>query len=162
MEARYKKGTCLGVTADVAYAELERIRKDNAGILEAAEVVKQSKPAKAALHGEFEWDNATAAAAYQEQQAKYIIRHIEVIREECPSVQMRAYEATVVCSAKFPDKPRHVHKSVEDILRDPLARQDLLADAIRDLLSFRRRYSALSELANVIDAADLFVREAAA
>ncbi|MCP4103650.1 MAG: hypothetical protein GY750_19855 [Lentisphaerae bacterium] len=49
---------------------------------------------------------------------------------------------------------RKVFTTTEEILKDPDARAELLSNAIREALAFRRRYSQLSELANVIRAID--------
>lgn len=156
MKVMWKKGAQVSCKPEVAYRELERIRKDNDGNLELAEIVRQSKPKDAPLHNEFEWNNARAADKYRLQQARYIARSIEVVRPEAPTVQSRAYEVVEV-TQKAEEKSKKVYKPVEDILSDPIARDDLIAQAIKDAHAYKRRYHALSELSKVFHAMDEFM-----
>lgn len=164
MKVRWKTGTRIGVKAEVAHRFLERIRTENGGTLPAAEVVRQSKPKDAPLHNEFEWDDKKCGDLYRQEQARYIIRKIEVVRPEMPKVPTRAYESVTVsepATAEKPAKQISTFMSVEDVLRDPAARAELLGQAVRDALAFRRRYAALSELSNLIHVIDEEVQKLA-
>jgi hypothetical protein len=160
VKVRFKQGAQIKTKPTVVYRELERIRKENDGVLSMAEIVRQSRPKGAPLHNEFEWNNSKAAEKYRQEQARYISRSIEIVRPETPTVQTRVYESTVIPGASEEDPPKRVFKRVEDILADPVARDDLLKGAIRDAISFRRRYHALQELSKVSRAIDEFLEKA--
>lgn len=164
MKVRWKKGARVGVKAEVAHRFLERIRTDNGGKLQLAEVVRQSKPKNAPLHNEFEWDDKKCGELYRQEQARYIIRKIEVVRPEMPNISTRAYESVTVSetdTSKTPERKVSAFMSVEDVLSNPAARAELLGQAVRDALAFRRRYAALSELSNLIHVIDEEVKKLA-
>ena len=146
MEIKWKTGSRVTAAPEDAYRILEKVRTKNNGNITPAEVVKVSKPKRSPLHNEFEWDDSVAGEQYRLDQARYIIRSIEVVREELPAVQSRAFEATVIATQTEGEKPKSVYRRTEDILADPIARSDLLASFVRDVLVLRKRYAALSEL----------------
>lgn len=60
-------------TEEVRIQELKRINERD-GEVRASVVVKESKPKKAPLHNEFEWDDQKAADEYRLSQARRLIR----------------------------------------------------------------------------------------
>lgn len=149
----FKQGARQPVKAETAFNELERIRGAHDGALLPATIVEESRPEDAPLHKVFEWDDDIAAQKYREDQARTLVRSIEVVRKEAPSIQSRAYEISAVRlgSGEEGDTAR-VYRAVEDILADPLAKEQLMADAMRDAKAFQKRYGALHELEEVFDA----------
>ena len=69
-----------GVDAQTAGEELQRICDKN-GCLDAAIVVDESRPADAALHPVFQWDDQIAAQEHRKHQARSLIRSVHVIRD---------------------------------------------------------------------------------
>lgn len=67
-----------GVSPDVAGAELERIRKEY-GALTASAVVDEARPETAPLHPNFEWDDEKAADEYRLQQARTLVRSVQIV-----------------------------------------------------------------------------------
>ena len=153
MEFRWKPGTrCSGVCpAAVAATALEKIRKANKGELESQTVVDAAKGNRHALHRFFEWDDSTAAHEHRCEQARLLIRSIEVIRSDEPDKPTRQYE---VARAKFEPR-RNVYRSIDDIMADPEMRADLLQRALGELLSMRRKYVRLQELSIVFREVDV-------
>jgi len=151
MEIKWKTGSRVKVDPKDAYGVIEKVRAKCGGDIPLAEIVKASKPKRAPLHNEFEWDDAKAGVQHRLDQARYIVRSIEVVREVLPEVQSRAFEAVLIRTEKKGEKPRPVYRRTEDILADPIARADLLAGFVRDVLALRKRYAMLSELAVVWD-----------
>jgi len=160
---RWKPGSRIKCSAGAAYHFLERIRAENNGDLNLTDAVHKSKPKDAPLHNDLEWNNARCGDLYRRDQMRRITRRLEVIRSD--TAPTRAYEAIrVEVAADEPtDAPapvRHVFRRTEDILADPAGRAELLGQALRDAVAFRRRYAALSELATVIAAIDETVANA--
>jgi hypothetical protein len=73
----FKSGARFAVDAQTAGEELERIRAES-GKLETKEVVEAARPDEAPLHPAFEWDDGIAAERYREQQARQIIRAVQI------------------------------------------------------------------------------------
>ena len=68
------------VNADVAGNELAKLTKKH-GALTPDVVVEDARPEDAALHPVFEWDDFKAAEAHRRQQARTLIRSVQVVRE---------------------------------------------------------------------------------
>lgn len=122
--------------------ECERLESE--GRLTPRNLVEASRPDDAPLHGCFEWDDTVAAERWRDAQAAYIIRSVEVSVTESTE-PTRAFVATV-------SDGRSEYRSVGYVLRDSNSRDALLESARKELLSFRRKYSTLHELAGVFAA----------
>jgi hypothetical protein len=70
-----------GVEAQVVGAELERIESEH-GVIDPHVVLNESRPEDAPLHGAFEWDDGLAAEKYRLDQARRVIRSVEIDRGE--------------------------------------------------------------------------------
>lgn len=143
------------VKPDIAYRELERIRKN--GSLTAGAVVTEASKKTNPLHPAFEWDNRVAAEEHRLEQARRMMRSIQVIVKERPKTPVRGYEITT--QPQHGDMPeRKVYEPIDVIMKDPMKRDELLSSAIRDALAYRRKYHALSELAQIFSAMDDFLK----
>ena len=143
---KWKSGARAPVSAQVAGEVCEQMSSN--GELTPKALVDASRPEDAPLHKAFEWDDEKAAEAYRETQAAYIIRHIEVKREDMEE-PVRAFFTAPTMSTT----PCQYH-SVEAILHDADGRDALLDSARRELEAFTRKYRQLAELADVIAAAE--------
>lgn len=133
----------LGVSADAAAAELERIYDVHGGI-DPKTVVEESRPEGAVLHSLFEWDDAKAAEKYRVTQARFIIRNI--VQDEDTDegkVTVRSFHST-----------EKAYTPTSVILSDDELRNMLLERALHELEEFRVKYRHLSALARVFEAVD--------
>lgn len=143
---RWSRTPAGNVDAQVAGAELERIRVLHNGRLESEMVVEAARDAASPLHPAFEWNDAIAAGAYRIEQAKYLIRSIEVVLDEDQDQRpMRAFVSVVR------DEDRS-YTSVGHAMADPDLRRQVLIGALRELEAWRERYAELVELAKVFAA----------
>ena len=159
MEVRLKQGYRVKTAPGEVHEELERIRAG--GDLDPQSVVNASEPEDAVLHPEFEWDDPTAANKWRLEEAKYLVRSIEIIREETQK-PARVYESITVKSDEPDERPVRAFRPIEEVMADPDLRDELLGSAIRDVLALKRRYSGLQELAQVFAAMDNFLMTAEA
>ena len=160
MEIKFKSGSHVKTKPEVVYNELERVRKMGDGDINIQTLVDESKPKTAALHDEFEWSNAKAAGKYRLEQGRYLARSLIIEDDDRPAT--RVYESVrVVEVAKATEKPKvkHVFRTTEDIMADPDTRDELLGQAIRDALAYKKRYHNLQELAKVFAALDEVLME---
>jgi len=143
-------------SAEKVYSELELIRKSEGGITPVA-VVEKAKEKDSALHRHFEWDDGIAAGKYRIVQARKVIQSIEVIHRDAPKVAARVYSVTTQKATPEKPEPTKIYQSTEEALKDPVMRDEILGNAIRDAIAFRRKYSALQELSQVFASVDEFL-----
>lgn len=140
---QWKNGSTCKVDAQIAGEELERIRTRHNGRLDAKDVVEASRDPAAPLHDHFEWSDKKAASAYRVEQAKYVIRSVEVVVSEEPDARpVRAFVSVV-------QEQDRSYTSVSHALSDADLRRQVLTKALQELDAWRERYAELVELANV-------------
>jgi tRNA A37 N6-isopentenylltransferase MiaA len=140
-----------GIDAEKAHAALETIRSKNNGLTDDA-IVQAAAPKNHALHKWFEWDDSEAAKEHRRNQARLLIRSLEVTYSESPDIKTRVYE--VEHKARPQDPERTVYTTTEEVLANPESRDRLIAEAIRAAMQFRRRFKMLHELDAVMEAID--------
>lgn len=156
MQIKWKQGSRVKAKANDAYQFLEEIRQANNGVLDLKKAVEASEPKDAPLHNDLEWDDSKAGDLYRQEQMRYIVRHIEVIHDgkKAPMRKYESVEVTQIESQGAAPRKINAFMSVEDALADPVLRAQLLQQAIRDIMAFKRRYAALSELSILIQTMD--------
>ena len=132
-----------GIDADKAHKALEAIRTKNNGLTDdgvlAAACVKGQ-----ILNKWFEWDDSVAAAVHRRDQARLLIRSLEVTYIDAPGIKTRVYE--VEHKSRPQDPQRTVYTTTEEVLANPESRDRLIAEAIKAAMQFRRRFKMLHEL----------------
>lgn len=130
------------VPAQDAGQELDRIYRER-GQLSPTDIVDESRPETAVLHPCFEWRDTVAAELYREQQARGIVRCIITTAEtkQGEPVQVRAIV-----------KAAGTYRPLTVVLETPDMEQEMLQNALRDMIAFQEKYSALTSLGPVFDA----------
>jgi len=145
---QWRDGARVNLDAQTAGEEIERVRTAQNGRLAPLDLVEASRDPAAPLHPAFEWDNAVAAESWRVEQAKYLIRSIDVVMvSEQEQKSVRAF-----VSVKR-DEDRS-YTSVSHAMSDADLRKQVLDNALRELEAWRNRYAELVELANVFAAID--------
>ena len=142
MVYKFKSGSHIKADPQRAGEMLERLEAENN--LTAKALVDANRAEDAPLHNEFEWNDSVAAEAYRETQARHIINCIEIVREEKEPV--RAFFSISRAEPEY----RHI----DAIMKEADKRQALLNMALAELLSFKKKYAQLEELAAVFTAID--------
>jgi hypothetical protein len=153
-EAKWRGKFNPGVPAEVARKEFDLIaERSEHGDVAPAEIVKQAKRKNNPLHKCFDWDDKIAGPKWRMHQARKLINHlvVEVTSDDQRRV-VRQYH--VVRSAGDDDAPKTSYEALENILRDPDKRLQLLSDVLRQLVSLRNRYRDIQELAQVWSAVE--------
>ena len=140
-EYRWKIGSQIKVDAQTAGEVCASLASE--GKLDPKSLVNASRDEDAPLHGYFEWDDTKAAESYRENQARYIIRSIEIIPSETKA-PVRAFVSVVS------EKKKHSYVGVEVALANEDMREQVLGRAIMDMRSFITKYRDLAELSDVI------------
>lgn len=146
----------MPVKAQVAGEEIERIEAKH-GAVTPQILVDESKDDTAVLHKLFEWDDEKAAEKYRLSQAGNIIRNLTVtvadIKTNKP-VTVRAYVST---QSEHDEKSFYI--STGRAFKVPETREAVIAQALRELREFQRKYGALVEFANTCDKIAEVLRE---
>jgi len=142
---RYQYRTIdLPVPANVAGPELERIWAKHGKRLEPACVVEAARPAKAPLHPVFTWDDAVAAKQFRLQQARQLIRSIQIIADD--SGKPRTLFVHVNVEPEGGRRQKH-YQHVDTILGRPAEYLAALDELRRRLISITEAFEELKRLA---------------
>ncbi len=154
---QWRKGYRSKTNAVKVHSELEKIRKRDGGISPGA-VIERAKAKNNAMHKEFEWDDTVAGEKFRLTQARTMIGAVQVIYTEAPERPAKAFTLTTKVAEPLDDEPpQRVYQDTREALSDPVMRDEVLGNAIREALAFRRKYAELQELAQVFAALDDFL-----
>ena len=130
--------------------ELNLIKDQNNGFLDPVAVVEFARNKATALHGRFEWDDGEAAERYRIWQARMVIRmELTVIPGDTRERSVRAFVSLLDDRRAETDNG---YRCMLEVLTDSDLREQLLDEAKKEMLYFRRKYSQLSELSKVFEA----------
>ena len=130
---------------------LEQITRDHGGQITPAHVLTEAANESCPLHSYFEWDDTRAAIAHRIQQARYLIRSVDVTITEKPDgdpITVRGFH-----SVKG-DDGGPVFVNVRRAFSDDEMRAQIVKQALREAESWRRRYELYEELGEIINAID--------
>lgn len=144
-----------GVKAQDAGEFIEALSEDAGRPVTAQEVVNSARPRKSPIHRIFEWDDAVAAEAFRCEQARGMLRNLEihVVAEDGGEVAKRAERAFIHIQHEDADGYAHARKVANRIEWLDSA----LEDAREYLSGAKRRFSHIKELAGVMAAIDAFL-----
>lgn len=139
------------VSADVAGKVMEDLTAGPG--LTAQNLVNVSRPEDAPLHPCFEWNDSVAAEHYREEQARHIIRSIEIVREDAPPKE-DGKPVTIQAFHALRTEETEGYEHIEVILSDEDKASRLMELAKRDMEIFKDKYRELDELSKVFSAMD--------
>lgn len=147
MVYQWKAKSFLKADAQAAGEQMASLEKQ--GKLSPQSLVDANREEGAPLHDEFEWDNQTAADEYRKTQAQYFIRQIIVtdIASSAEPVKVRAFVSTI-------QDDQRTYLNISRVLSEKDLRDQMLATAKAEALSFKAKYECLEELSAVFEAID--------
>ena len=141
MTYQWKTPYVMPVDAQSAGEELDRIYQKHGNLI-PSNVVEESRDETSVLHPCFEWNDAAAAEKYRETQAGLILRNITVVSESVGNEEpVRAFVSV-----------QKSYQPIEIVLSDQEKTEELLRNALKELVSFKAKYNTLSMLKPVFDA----------
>lgn len=128
---------------------LEKLARKSGGVLTPDGVLRAASSPRSPLHGYFTWADNEAARAWRLHQARNLIASVRVqmVGPVEPQEPVRAWVSVLTDAGRG-------YRALESALADPLAREDLLTSALRELERVRRQYAQLEELSSVWAALD--------
>lgn len=125
---------------------------DERGSLTPAMVVEAARPDDHPLHGQFEWDDAIAGAAYRCAQAAQLIRSVKiVVTTENGSVEDHRVRAWLPAKYAGGDDAETGSYVPTMAVESAESRSFMLRQMRREAAAFQRRYQHLSEYWQVLD-----------
>lgn len=126
-----------------ARAELEALRIEKGGNILPGDVVEQARSPNSALHRYFEWDDAPAAQAYREQQARGVIRAVVRFLPNAAGnpVAVRAY-----LSLPQDREVRAGYRAVADVMDDDALAAQALQAFEADVIRLHAKYAVYSTI----------------
>ena len=140
------------VRAEVVGREIEKLIKENEGVVIPETVVRKAKPKRSPLHKCFEWDDKKAAHLYRIEQAKGLLRSVTVViqesdDEEGETIEVRAFPCIESEGGNYYTTIASVMDSVE--MSDQLESQIL-----RELVYLRNKHKTYKKFREVWQAVD--------
>lgn len=139
-------------------AALYAIAESHAGLINPHVVVDAARDPLSPLHAEFEWDDSEAADLYRLAQAGALVRRMRltIVRSDAATKDVklmttRAYQSR---QSQRLGAAGGGYEGIEAIMSDENKRGELLAQVVRELGAYRRRYADLHELQQVWDVLD--------
>src|SRR6266498_1658456 len=132
------------MSSDLVLDELKYIEERDS-VLKPEAVVEFAKGKKTALHSHFNWDNDNAAEQYRLWQARQLIRiKVVVLKSEDDNVETKAF-----VHFDSNDNQEGGYRYIVKVLNDDLLKEQMLANALRELQVFKKKYSELRSLAQL-------------
>lgn len=112
------------------------------------QVLEKAKDKKSELHKCFDWNDTSAAEKFRLIQARDVIRHLIVIHQDDEDEEKEPVQFRVML--KNERDRESGYKQTVVMVRDADEYKKLLEQAYAELHSFKKKYSCLSELSEIL------------
>lgn len=130
---------------------LEQLEASLGHGLTAEDVVQAATSPEHLLHEYFEWDDAKAGHEYRKDQARGLMRRVQVrIVEHEPTGERKVFQMAGYSNVVRDDRREYVPTA--QAFLDPTLRQQIVLRALREMEQWTRRYQTFVELAGIIEA----------
>ena len=147
--------------SEIISAFLEKLERENGGITPAL-VVEAARPEESPIHSHFQWDDEKAADSYRLWQARQLIAkvyiHVDTDDSKTQTVKVRAFHSIAADEEDDEDENRQ-YVGIVRIMSDNRMKEQLLADAKRDMQFFKTKYKILKELAPIFAEMDKLIKD---
>lgn len=157
------KPSPIDLRAQALRAALATVAEANGGYLNPAAIVEAAKDPESVLHAEFEWDDDEAAHAYRVAQAGALIRRVKftIVRTDPKTKEVEIHTTREWQSPPSSRKRDKGYEQVDQIMKSPEKRDELIGQVLKELAAYRKRYAELMALSNVWEAIDAALEEVA-
>lgn len=148
---KYKSHRSFPISAQEAGEALEDVFEGAGGSAKPRDIVEAARPEGSRLHSCFEWDDAVAAEAHREDQARYLVRSVVTVASEDvegPQV-IRAF-----VSIKDTETDERSYVTTSDAMEDEEIRNAVLEEVFRQLEALQEKFKDYSELAQIFESVD--------
>lgn len=132
-----------GISTPTVINAIAALRRDD-GTIHPEDIVEAAREEASPLHRYFEWDDSAAAAAWRIEQAQRLLRvTVTLIPVDGKNKPIRAFVSL---------SNEKGYRQTGSVLVNAAQREQLVQDALSEMQSFRRKYSHLKEVAEVVAA----------
>ena len=144
---QWKSGARIKGDAQASGELFEQLAATEKG-LTAETLLEANKPKSAPLHNDYEWNDKKAAHEWRLHQSRNFIHSIVTVevQEDQNAAQAEPLRAFFITTEK------HKYEPLTAIVEEQSKYDRLLETALSELLAFKRKYEALTELQPVFDA----------
>lgn len=147
---RWRSSKRIGKDPDLVLAYCAELKRKHGDLTDEV-LVEAARSKSSPLHDLFKWDDAAAAHQYRLYQARTIIGALVVVTSHREPTRYFAKIRT----ESTPSKPSiAAYVTMTEAMSTPTLRGQVLARALSELRTFRQKYAALKELAEVFAAID--------
>lgn len=125
--------------------------KNEEGELTPTQIVHDARKKSSPMHGCFEWEDSEAARLYRLEQARYLLRSIEVIYE---GTEKEEVITVAFVNLRERGPTTEPYQYIGTVLTDEKKREQLVKRALEDLRAFRAKYGHLKELSSIFAEVD--------
>lgn len=127
---------------------LAKIAKDNQGAIKPQDVVEAAKAASNPLHKHFEWSNTKAAEQYRLDQARHLLRAVDIVDDtKGADRNIRAFISVPTTKETGPIS----YRTVQAVMKSLDLQQAILIQAEKDLSAFLARYAELKDICDIVE-----------
>lgn len=112
-----------------------------------SDVVERAKDINSEMHDVFEWDDSIAGRKYRESQAGYMVRNLVIKVDKRQNTEAVRYFVST-------GNRDNSYAPVRLVVRNEDAYLNLLNRAYAELRAFKKKYSTLSELDEILSLID--------
>ncbi len=145
----WRAGSRVSLDAQRVGEAIQKLTKRHNGVLEPGHIVDAARDEASPMHPHFEWDDATAAEAYREDQARELVRSltVDVSKSNLETKPIRAFVNVDV-------GPDRGYVSTAVAMSSQELRKQVIERAWSELEAWRRRHAELTELGRIFSMVD--------
>ena len=150
----WKIGSVFKADPTLALREVQKVNNDSGGEPPDGALVEHARDVNSVLHNDFEWDDTIAAHKQRVETEKKIKRSLVYVCRRESDQPEEAKVVRVFSSVKRTDEDGYTTRfylNTVDAMKDPVYREQIIANAQRELQQFHNKYHSLLELADVLD-----------
>ena len=150
----WKIGSVFKADPTLALREVQKVNNDYGGEPPDGALVEHARDVNSVLHNDFEWDDTIAAHKQRVEPEKKIKRSLVYVCRRESDQPEEAKVVRVFSSVKRTDEDGYTTRfylNTVDAMKDPVYREQIIANAQRELQQFHNKYHSLLELADVLD-----------
>lgn len=137
---------------ELARQEILKIGGRNQGYVPLEDVVEDAKSPASPLHDFFDWNDTECAQRYRIIQAGQLMRRLKITLVRVGG-EVKKVELKTVRAFQSRESQRKLqsggYEAITDIMSDEDKKKDMIAQVLRELEAYRKRYADLEELSEL-------------
>ena len=141
----WKPGSRVDADPQVVGKELQKLCGRGNGMVEPEKLVQVARNPKNVLHTCFEWDDTVAAGLYRQEQARYILRSIEVeVVRELPTGEQT--KTTVRAFRNVTEEERRGYADIHQVITNDEWRSQVIGYLVDHIRSWGAEVAVIESL----------------